>query len=152
MRVSAKVDYAVRALVRLTGASSDAPRKADDIAAAETIPPRFLLNILSELRVARLVAARRGAVGGYWLVPAPEQISVADVVRAVEGPLADVHGVAPEEVDYPDATAALREVWIASRAALRAVLETTTIADIAAGRLPDAVTRTLGSPGATQRR
>ena len=152
VRVSAKVDYAVRALVELAAASDDRPCKADAVSRAQDIPLRFLLNILGELRVARLVASRRGAEGGYWLACPAREISVADVIRAVEGPLADVHGMAPEEVDYPPVTAALRDVWIASRAALRDVLERTTIAAIATGTLPRTVRARLEAPGSARRR
>lgn len=152
MRVTAKVDYAVRALVQLTGATADRPRKAETVAAAEDIPLRFLLNILRELRVAGLLAARRGADGGFWLARPAPSITVADVIRAVEGPLADVHGVAPEQVDYAELSAPLRDVWLASRAALRDVLEATTIDHIASGRLPRPVTRRLDAPGARRRR
>lgn len=152
MRVTAKADYAVRALVELVGASADRPRKAEVVADAQDIPLRFLLNILGELRVARLVSSRRGSDGGYWLAVPPGEVSVARVIRAVEGPLADVHGVAPELVDYPAGTVALRDVWMASRAALREVLEKATVADIAAGRLPKAVSSKLDRPGAGSRR
>lgn len=152
MRVTAKVDYALRALVELVGSSSERPVKAEVIADAERIPLRFLLNILGELRVARLVGSRRGTEGGYWLTTPAEAISVADVIRAVEGPLADVHGVAPELVEYPPRTSALRDVWMSARVALRDVLEKTTLGDIAAGDLPDAVTEKLDAPGAAERR
>ena len=152
MRVSAKVDYAVRALVELVAASEEQPRKAEGMAAAQHIPLRFLLNIMGELRVARLVASRRGVEGGYWLACPAREISVADVIRAVEGPLADVHGMAPEEVEYPPSTAALRDVWIASRAAMRDVLERTTIAAIATGALPKPVIARLHAPGSDRRR
>lgn len=152
MRVTAKVDYALRALVELVGSESHRPVKAESIADAEQIPLRFLLNILGELRVARLVGSRRGTEGGYWLTVPAEDISVADVIRAVEGPLADVHGVAPELVEYPARTAALRAVWMSARVALRDVLERTTLADIASGALPSAVTDRLDAPGAAERR
>ena len=135
MRVSAKVDYAVRALVELAAAGSG-PVKGEAIAAAQGIPLRFTENILSDLRRAGLVSSRRGAVGGYWLRVPAGTITVADVIRVADGALADVRGEPPEDVAYDGAAAALRDVWIATRATLRSVLEAVTIADIAAGRAP----------------
>lgn len=152
MRVSAKVDYAVRALVELAAAAGDGPMKGGAIAAAQDIPLKFTENILAELRRAGVVASQRGAVGGYWLrIPAAD-ISVADVIRHVEGPLADVRGEPAEAVEYRGAAVPLQDVWIATRAALRSVLETVTIADIAAGRLPAVVTDPARDPDAWSRR
>ncbi len=152
VRVTAKVDYAVRALVELVPANPTAPTKADQLSGAQDIPVRFLLNILSELKVAKLVASRRGADGGYWLARPASEVSVADVIRAVEGPLADVHGVPPELLDYRPPADGLRDVWLASRAALRRILEHVTVADIAAGALPAVVADELAQPGAWERR
>ena len=152
MRVSAKVDYAVRALVELAAAYGTGPVKGDAIAAAQDIPLRFTENILSDLRRAGLVASQRGAVGGYWLKEPAETITVADVIRYVEGPLADVRGEPPEEVSYTGPATALQDVWIAARATLRSVLEVVTIAHIATGNLPDAVQRLAGDPDARSRR
>jgi Rrf2 family protein len=151
VRVSAKVDYAVRALVELAAAGSG-PVKGELIAAAQDIPMRFTENILSELRRAGVVASQRGAEGGYWLKVPAESITIADVIRHVEGPLADVRGEPAEEVVYGGAAAALQDVWIATRATLRSVLETTTIADVAGGDLPAVVRRLAADPDAWSRR
>ena len=152
MRVSAKVDYAVRALVELAAAGGAGPVKGEVIAAAQDIPLRFTENILSELRRAGVVASQRGAEGGYWLKVPAEAITIADVIRHVEGALADVRGEPPEEVSYAGAAVALQDVWIATRATLRSVLETTTIADVAAGKLPEEVRRLAADPDAWSRR
>ena len=152
MRVSAKVDYAVRALVELAAAAGSGPVKGETIAAAQDMPLRFTENILSELRRAGVVASQRGAEGGYWLRVPAESISIADVIRHVEGPLADVRGEAAEDVAYAGAAVALQDVWIATRATLRSVLETTTLADVAGGNLPDHVRRLAADPDAWARR
>ncbi len=151
MRVSAKVDYAVRALVELA-AAGEGPVKGELIAAAQDMPLRFTENILSDLRRAGVVASQRGAEGGYWLKVPAADITIADVIRHVEGPLADVRGQAAEDVPYVGAATALQDVWIATRATLRSVLETVTIADIVAGDLPDGVHQLAGRPGARARR
>ena len=152
MRVSAKVDYAVRALVELAAAGGSGPVKGEVIAAAQDIPLRFTENILGELRRAGVVASQRGAEGGYWLKVPADSVTIADVIRHVEGPLADVRGEAAEEVSYAGAAAALQDVWIATRATLRSVLETTTIADVAGGHLPEPVRRLAADPDAWIRR
>jgi Rrf2 family protein len=151
VRVSAKVDYAVRALAELAVAGPG-PVKGEAIAEAQEIPLKFLENILSDLRRAGMVGSQRGAVGGYWLAVPAERITVADVVRAVEGALADVRGEAPEDVDYRGAAVALRDVWVATRATLRSVLEVVTVADIAQGRLPEVVKELNKRPDAWARR
>ena len=148
MRVSAKVDYAVRAGVELAAAADEGPVKGERIAQSQQIPFKFLENILLELKHAGLVQSQRGAEGGYWLARAPDEISLADVIRAVEGPIANVRGLRPEQVEYGGAAEPLREVWIAVRANLRAVLETVTLADLAAGRLPEEVARITADPEA----
>ena len=150
--MSAKVDYAVRALAELAAAAGSGPMKGEAIAAAQGIPLKFTENILSDLRRAGVVASQRGAVGGYWLREPAESITVADVIRHVEGPLADVRGEPPEDVGYTGAAAALQDVWIATRATLRSVLEGVTIADIAGGRLPEVVQRLSADPDARARR
>lgn len=150
MRITAKVDYAVRALIELAAATE--LLTADGIAERQRIPVRFLLNILNELRVARLVDSRRGREGGYRLARPPSEITVADVIRAVEGPLADVAGTSPEDLDYPAPTTGLRDVWIATRSAVRSVLETVTVAHIATSDLPISVTELLTHPEALHRR
>jgi Rrf2 family protein len=148
MRVSAKVDYAVRAGVELAAAADGRPVKGDRIAQSQEIPLKFLENILLDLKHAGLVQSQRGAEGGYWLARSPEEISLADVIRAVEGPIANVRGLRPEQVEYDGASEQLRDVWIAVRANLRAVLETVTLADVATGRLPDDVARIAADPEA----
>ena len=138
MRVTAKAEYAVRAVLELAGGEGE-PVKRDRIVAAQGIPPKFLENILADLRNAGLVSTRRGAEGGYALTRAASEISVAEVLRAVEGPLAAVQGSRPEGLHYQGAAARLPEVWVALRANLRAVLERVTLADLAAGTLPESV-------------
>ena len=144
MRISAKVDYAVRAAVELAGANDEAV-KGDVIAVAQDIPLKFLENILGELKHHGVVNSRRGAQGGYWLAKPAEEISLADVVRAVEGPLATVRGEGPEDLDYQGAAEPLQKVWIAVRANLRAVMEEVTLADVVSGNLPSEI-RELSEP------
>jgi len=139
MRVSAKADYAVRAAVELAAGHGAGPTKGEQIASAQQIPLNFLENILSDLRHAGLVSSQRAPDGGYWLRRDPDEVTVADVIRAVEGPLATVRGEPPEELGYEGAAAPLQRVWIALRTNLRGVLEEVTLADLAAGRLPAAV-------------
>jgi Rrf2 family protein len=150
VRVTAKVDYALRALVEL--AADGGTVKGDRLAQAQGIPLKFLENILAELRRAGLVGSQRGADGGYRLQRPADKISVADVIRAVEGPLADVHGTPPEALDPPGVAAPVREVWLATRAALRSVLEVVTVGEIAANHLPDVVGHLLADPEAWARR
>jgi Rrf2 family protein len=147
MRVSAKVDYALRACAELA-AAGEGPVKGDRLAQAQAIPFKFLENILLDLKHAGLVQSQRGAEGGYWLSLPPEEISLADVIRAVEGPIANVRGKRPELVEYGGPAAALQQVWIAVRANLRAVLEIVTVADLAGGRLPDEVAAIAADPDA----
>ena len=151
MRISARVDYAVRALVELA-AAGDGPVKGDVIAARQGVSVNFLENILADLRRAGVVASQRGSVGGYWLAVPAAGITVADVIRTVEGPLADVRGEALEDLDYPGPAESLRDVWVATRASLRAVLEQVTIADVASGRLPEVVGRLTQAADAWVRR
>jgi len=122
--------------------------KGEALAAAQGIPPKFLENILGDLRHARLVRSQRGAEGGYWLARPADEITVADIVRAVEGPLATVRGEPPEDVAYRGAAEPLQQVWIAVRKNLRAVLERVTLADVAAGRLPEHVIELARDPEA----
>ncbi len=135
MRISAKADYAVRAAIELAAADGDAPTKGEAIASAQAIPPKFLENILADLRLAGLVTSRRGADGGYRLARPASEITVADIIRAVEGPLASVRGERPEDVEYAGRAEPLQRVWIAVRASLRGVVENVTLADLAAGKL-----------------
>jgi Rrf2 family protein len=134
VRISAKADYAVRASIEL--ARGEGPTKGSAIAAAQSIPLKFLENILIDMRHAGLVRSQRGAEGGYWLARPAQEISVADVIRAVEGPLASVRGEGPEEIDYPDGAANLQRVWIAVRSVLRDVVENVSLADLAGEKLP----------------
>jgi Rrf2 family protein len=129
MRVSAKVDYALRALAELA-ASPPGPVKAERLANAQGIPLKFLENILLELRRAEIVTSQRGAEGGYRLAKPAAEISLADAIRAVEGPIATVRGARPEDVAYTGAAAGLRETWIELRAGMRGVLEETSLADL----------------------
>jgi Rrf2 family protein len=151
VHISAKVDYAVRTLVEIAAADSP-PVKAEHLAAAQSIPHKFLEAVLGDLRRAELVQSRRGPDGGYWLARPPEEIAVADVIRAIEGPLASVRGERPEEVEYGGPAKPLRDVWIAVRVNLRAVLEAVTIADVASGALPDFVGKLTADPEAWRRR
>jgi Rrf2 family protein len=136
MHVTAKADYAVRAVVELASGSQDSPRKVDQVAQAQGIPVSFLENILTQLRSAGLVRSQRGPEGGYWLAHPPEEINLAQVIRAVEGPLVGVRGLRPEEVSYEGSAESLKQVWLALRANLRKVLEHVTLADVASGKLP----------------
>jgi Rrf2 family protein len=144
MRISAKVDYAVRAAIELAAAGGD-PIKGEQIADAQDIPLKFLENILGELKHTGIVASRRGAQGGYWLNKPADEVSLADIVRAVEGPLASVRGQGPETLEYKGEAEPLQKVWIALRANIRAVMEETTLADVVSGELPSDV-RGLSEP------
>ena len=149
MRVSAKTDYALRAAVELASAvDTGAPVKGEKLATSQHIPLRFLENILLQLRHAGIIESRRGADGGYKLARAPEEITLADVIRAIDGPLAGVSGQRPETLDFKGTSEPLREVWIAVRASLRSVLERVTLADVVAGELPDHVRTMLGDEDA----
>src|SRR3954470_5458706 len=139
MHVTAKADYAVRAVIELAGSSQQAPRKVDTVAQAQAIPVSFLENILTQLRSSGVVRSQRGPEGGYWLARPAEELDLAHVIRAVEGPLVGVRGQRPEEIEYTGSAEALQQVWIALRANLRKVLEETTVANVAEGKLPKAV-------------
>jgi Rrf2 family protein len=151
VRTTAKADYAVRAAVELA-AAADGPVKAERIAAAQEIPVNFLENILAELKRAGIVDSRRGAAGGYLLARPAAEISLADVIRAVEGPLANVRGMSPEALAYEGSAARLRDVWVALRASVRSVLEQVSIADVAHGELPPHVAALTRDPEAWSRR
>ena len=148
MRISAKADYAVRAAAELAAATGDKPVKAERIATAQQIPLNFLENILGELRHSGIVRSQRGAEGGFMLAKPAAEVSVADVIRAVEGPLASVRGGPPEEASYGGAAEALPRVWIAVRANLRGVVEHVTLADLAGGKLPARIDRLAKDPEA----
>jgi Rrf2 family protein len=136
MHVTAKADYAVRAVVELASSSQGSPRKVDEVAQAQGIPVSFLENILTQLRSAGIVRSQRGPEGGYWLAKPAEEVNLAQVIRAVEGPLVGVRGQRPEEIEYVGSAESLQQVWVALRANLRKVLEHVTVAEVAAGKLP----------------
>jgi Rrf2 family protein len=136
MRVSAKADYAIRATVELAANEGKGQLRADRIAEAQEIPIKFLESILLELKHSGIVRSQRGADGGYALARPGSDISLADVIRAVDGPLANVRGDRPENVMYKGSATKLSDVWIAVRAKLRSVLESTSVADVAQGKLP----------------
>ena len=155
MYISARVDYAMRALLELTAAQRDNPRallKGDAIAEMHGIPTKFLVGVLTTLRTAGILQSMRGRDGGFRLAKPAADIRVADVMRALEGPLAEVRGERPEETEYLGAAEHLRDLWIATRVALRSVLETTSLADIETGNLPSEVAALLSAPGAWARR
>jgi Rrf2 family protein len=148
VRISAKTDYAVRATVELAGAPDGSVVKAERIAEAQDIPLNFLENILAQLRQARIVESRRGPEGGYVLARPPGDITIADVIRAIDGPLAGVSGHRPQDLGYTGTAEPLRDVWVAVRASLRDVLERVTLADVAAGKLPSHIGKLTSDPDA----
>lgn len=148
MRISAKADYALRACIELAAAEGEGHVKGERIAQAQEIPLKFLENILGDLRQAGLVRSQRGMEGGYWLAKPAAEISLAEVIRAVDGPLANVRGVRPESLEYAGSSEPLRDVWIAVRASLRSVLEEVTLADVASAELPSAVRDLTADPEA----
>ena len=150
MNISAKADYAICAAVALAADDGDAPVKGEALARSQDIPTKFLENIMGDLRKAGIVSSQRGAVGGYWLARPADEVTLADVIRAVDGPLANVRGTRPEQTAYQGVTESLVDVWIAVRASLRSVLEAVTLADVVAGRLPVRVARMARDPDAWQ--
>lgn len=153
VRVSAKVDYALRAAAELAAVEDPSvPTKAEKIARAQDIPVKFLENILQSLRHAGLVQSKRGPEGGHLLARPAKEISLADVIRAIDGPLAGVSGQSPDQLEFHGSAEPLRDVWVAVRANLRAVLEQTTLADVAAAKLPKAVAKLTADPDAWERR
>ena len=148
MRVSAKADYAVRAAAELAATASDRPLKRDQISERQHIPSKFLETIMLELKHAGIVKSTRGADGGYALARPAADISVADVIRAVDGPLANVRGERVETVVYEGNARALRDVWVAVRASLRRVLETTSLQDVVEDHLPERVRELTADPEA----
>lgn len=139
MRVSAKADYAVRAAVELAAGYESGPIKGEVVADSQDIPVRFLENILGDLRHHGLIASRRGAEGGYWLSRPPDEITVGEVMRAAEGPLASVRGERPDELDYRGSAAPLREVWVALRNNVWGIVDNVTLADVIADNIPTGV-------------
>ncbi len=147
MRVSAKADYAVRAAAELA-AADEGPVKGERLADAQDIPLQFLEHILLELKHHGIVRARRGAKGGYWLARPADDVTIAEIVRAVEGPIAHVQSTPPEAIEYRGNSQHLQEVWIAVRASLRSVLEEVTLADLVSGELPSSVRELAATPDA----
>jgi Rrf2 family protein len=148
VNISAKADYAMRALLLLAVDETGKPVKGQHLAKTQGIPLKFLENILTELRNAGIVASQRGADGGYWLARKPSEVTLADIIRAVDGPLAHVRGLRPETTSYEGAAEHLQQVWIAVRASLRSVLEKVTLADVASGKLPRVIERLTADPDA----
>lgn len=152
MRVSAKADYALRALIEMAERRDGKPVSAEELGRLQEIPHGFLQAILADLRKAGVVMSQRGQYGGWRLQREPGDISVADVIRAVDGPLVSVYGLRPESVTYNDSAAVLQHVWIAARSSLRDVFENVTIAHLSAGELPAEVTRRTADEDAWQTR
>ena len=151
VKVTAKAEYAVRAMLELA-TTEDSLLKGERIARSHGIPLKFLENILVDLRHANLVHAQRGAEGGYRLAREPEEITLGEVIRAVEGPLASVRGEPPERMAYEGSSENLRKVWVAVRASLRSVLDNLTLADVVADRMPEHIRRLTEAPDAWLRR
>jgi Rrf2 family protein len=150
MRVSAKADYAIRAAAELAATDPAVPLKAERISDAQDIPIKFLETILLELKHAGIVRSQRGPDGGYALARPPGEIGLADVIRAVDGPLANVRGDRPENTTYTGVAEPLTTVWIAVRAALRQILEETSLGDLVTGELPERVRALAADPEAWQ--
>lgn len=150
MQITARADYAVRALAELTSRARSATRA--ELAEAQDIPSKFLEAILSDLKKAGIVVALRGSSGGYVLARPASEVTIADAVRAVDGPLAAVRGLAPEDVHYSGPAESLRDVWVAVRASIRIVFESITIADVVSGELPAEVRSLLDDEDAYRRR
>jgi Rrf2 family protein len=150
MRLNARVDYALRAVVELASAPAGptSPVTADRLATAQEIPPKFLESILLQLRRGGIISSQRGPDGGYWLARPAAEISLADIIRVIDGPLANVRGQRPEALGYHGAAVALQDVWIALRASEREILDTVTIADVASGKLPKRVRTLAANPDA----
>lgn len=147
MRISARADYAVRAVLELAVRQEDGPVKAEVVATEQDIPHKFLEGILGDLRRGGIVDSRRGGGGGYRLAREASAITVADVIRAVDGPIVSVRGERPTGLAYTGKAKPLLPLWIALRANVRRVLEAVTIADLAADALPEAVGELAGDPG-----
>ncbi|MEW1954442.1 Rrf2 family transcriptional regulator [Terrabacter sp. NPDC080008] len=150
MDISARVDYAVRAMLILAQADAEAsgPVSIDALATRQELPRKFLEAIFADLRRAELVMSRRGSRGGYVLGRPSSAISVGDVFRAVDGPLAEVRGLRPHETEYQGVAAHLPSLWVAVRASLREVLDDTSLDDLRTGTLPDRVRQLLAAPDA----
>jgi len=151
MRVTARVNYAVPALVQPASDASIEPVKAEQLATAQQIPLKFLLEILRQLKQHKLLVSRRGPEGGYTLAKPASEIAIADVIRAVEGPLATVRDTSPASLAYVGPTEPLRTVWIAVRGSLRHVLEDVTLQDVLTGKLPKHVVAIADKYGVDER-
>lgn len=147
MYISAKVDYATRVLLTLA-ASDGTPIRGETLATVQDMPVRFVENTLVDLRRAGLVTSHRGADGGYKLGRPAKDISIADIIRTLEGPLAEVHGLRPDQRSYDGAAEHLQDVWVALRAAMRSVLETVTLDKVLSGKLPPRVAKLIAEPDA----
>ena len=150
MRLNARVDYALRAVVELAaaGGSATAPVTAERLATAQGIPPKFLESILLQLRRSGVIHSQRGPEGGYWLAKPADELTLADIIRVIDGPLANVRGQRPEEVGYQGAAESLQQVWIALRASEREILELVTVAAVATGKMPKRVRTLTADPSA----
>ncbi|MEE1754668.1 RrF2 family transcriptional regulator [Streptomyces sp. SP18CS02] len=148
MRISARADYAVRAALHLAACQDEGPLKAEAIAGAQSIPHKFLESILNDMRRGGLVLSQRGGNGGYRLARAADSISIADVIRTVEGPLVSVRGVRPPELSYTGAAESLLPLWIALRANVREILDGVTLADVTSAALPGRVSALAEDPEA----
>ncbi|MFD9360106.1 RrF2 family transcriptional regulator [Streptomyces sp. NPDC060031] len=148
MRISARADYAVRAALQLAASQDDGPVKAEAIADAQDIPHKFLEGILNDMRRGGLVLSQRGGNGGYRLAKPAQSISIADVIRVVDGPLVSVRGVRPPDLSYTGPAQSLLPLWIALRANVREILDGVTLADVASSNLPSQVSALAETPGA----
>jgi Rrf2 family protein len=151
VHITARADYAVRAVIQLAALPGRTATR-HHLAEAQEIPGKFLETILGDLRRAGILEAQRGASGGYHLAADPADLTLAELIRAAEGPLAAVRGMPPEDTSYPGPAAPLTEVWVAVRASLRDVLEQTTVADVLSGQLPARVRQLLEQPDSWSRR
>ncbi|MEU7011193.1 Rrf2 family transcriptional regulator [Streptomyces sp. NPDC046332] len=148
MRISARADYAVRAALQLAASRSDEPLKTEAIAEAQDIPHKFLEGILNDMRRGGLVVSRRGGNGGYRLAKPAESISIADVIRVVDGPLVSVRGVRPPDLSYTGPAESLLPLWVALRSNVREILEGVSLADVASAELPPEVSELATAPDA----
>jgi Rrf2 family protein len=148
VHISAKADYAMRALLVMARSGHERPIKGAAIAEQQDMPTKYVENILVDLRRAGIVASQRGSEGGFRLARPATQITVADVVRATDGPLAEVRGLRPEEVSYDGAAEHLQSVWLAVRISLRNVLENLTLDQVATGKLPRTIAKMADDPEA----
>ncbi|MFE1785682.1 RrF2 family transcriptional regulator [Streptomyces sp. NPDC059506] len=148
MRISARADYAVRAALQLAAARDEGPLKAEAIADAQEIPHKFLEGILNDMRRGGLVVSQRGVNGGYRLARPADSVSIADVIRVVEGPLVSVRGVRPPDLSYTGPAGSLLPLWVALRANVRQILEGVSLADVASGELPRGVSALTEDPAA----